>query len=264
MTTLLHQGSSNNSSYFQYQQSASQSSGLLQVTPTGHPLFATSSGPSLDSRGPSFDLSLSQTTSNTSSTSKDPFRDPSFELSYPRAAIQQQPRPPTSLPGVAPSHSLEIPDFERPSFDSGNSPFDERPEIKKRPSEVNRELKSAMEDEWDSSSFVSDNQADSHEQRITGESRKEKRKSSGSAGDGGLLSQFRTGSGWFAPLVPPVQPPTRAEREQQNSNRIRDIKEGKRKSTPSSSPSTETNSGRRPGLLKRLSSGVEMRGWGGK
>ncbi|GAA5908618.1 uncharacterized protein JCM6883_005604 [Sporobolomyces salmoneus] len=69
-------------------------------------------------------------------------------------------------------------------------------------------------------------------------------KSSGSS-SGGFLSQFRTGSGWFAPMVEPEKPLSREEFAAKEKQRIEKLKAGK--------PAT-----RRPGLMKRLSSGLEL------
>ncbi|GJN94114.1 hypothetical protein Rhopal_007188-T1 [Rhodotorula paludigena] len=63
----------------------------------------------------------------------------------------------------------------------------------------------------------------------------------------GLWYQFRTGSGWFAPLVEPDQPLTPEQRAAAERARIDKLKEGR-----------TSSSARRPGLMKRMSSGVEM------
>ncbi|GAA5820159.1 hypothetical protein JCM11491_000087 [Sporobolomyces phaffii] len=64
-----------------------------------------------------------------------------------------------------------------------------------------------------------------------------------------FLSQFRSGSGWFAPMVEPERPLSREEYAQKEKERIERLKAGK--------------SAKRPGLMKRLSSGLELSGFGG-
>ncbi|GAA6059663.1 hypothetical protein JCM10212_000050 [Sporobolomyces blumeae] len=66
-----------------------------------------------------------------------------------------------------------------------------------------------------------------------------------------FLQQFRSGSGWFSPLVEPEPALTREEVAQREKERIERLK---------SAPMTAK---RRPGLMKRLSSGLELSGFGG-
>lgn len=58
------------------------------------------------------------------------------------------------------------------------------------------------------------------------------------------------GSGWFAPMVEPEKPLSREEFAQKEKQRIEKLKAGK-------------SASRRPGLMKRLSSGLELSGFGG-
>ncbi|KAK4054036.1 hypothetical protein OIO90_003681 [Microbotryomycetes sp. JL221] len=69
----------------------------------------------------------------------------------------------------------------------------------------------------------------------------------------GLWHQLRTGTGWFSPVVQPEPTLTREEREAKERARIDKLKD------------TGKGSGRstRPSFMKRMSSGVEMLGFGG-
>lgn len=63
------------------------------------------------------------------------------------------------------------------------------------------------------------------------------------------MSQFRTGTGWFAPVVPPEAPLTKEQVEAKNAERIRVIRE------------SGDRQPKRPSFIKRMSSGVEMLGF---
>ncbi|GAA5962716.1 hypothetical protein JCM3765_006177 [Sporobolomyces pararoseus] len=73
---------------------------------------------------------------------------------------------------------------------------------------------------------------------------------SGGGSSNSFLSQFRSGSGWFAPMVEPEKPLSREEFAAKEKIRIEKLKAGK-------------SASRRPGLMKRLSSGLELSGFGG-
>ncbi|KAK4048681.1 hypothetical protein OIV83_004651 [Microbotryomycetes sp. JL201] len=66
----------------------------------------------------------------------------------------------------------------------------------------------------------------------------------------GLWHQLRTGTGWFSPVVPPEPVLSREEREAKERARIDRLKSGE-------------GSTKRPSFMKRMSSGVEMLGFGG-
>ncbi|GAA5947949.1 hypothetical protein JCM10213_007661 [Rhodosporidiobolus nylandii] len=119
------------------------------------------------------------------------------------------------------------------------SPSD-RPALPSRPSELARELAAAMSEEEMPAPAVTPAEMG----RSTSASRQEGEKSPT------LLQQFRTGSGWFAPLVPAEAPLTREERAAKEKARIEALKAGE-------------GAARRPNLLKRMSSGVELFGYGG-
>ncbi|KAM0789911.1 hypothetical protein ACM66B_006752 [Microbotryomycetes sp. NB124-2] len=83
-------------------------------------------------------------------------------------------------------------------------------------------------------------------------SRSARRESSGESRDG-FWQQLRTGTGWFSPVVPPEPVLSREEREQKERARIDKLKNSGQGSTRSA----------RPSFMKRMSSGVEMLGFGG-
>lgn len=67
-----------------------------------------------------------------------------------------------------------------------------------------------------------------------------------------------SGSGWFAPLATPTVPLTREERDLKEKQRIEALKAGGR------GDAVSLDGRKRPGLMKRMSSGVEMLGFGGQ
>ncbi|GAA6039815.1 hypothetical protein JCM8097_004234 [Rhodosporidiobolus ruineniae] len=172
---------------------------------------------------PSFrTASLDRATSSSRSVSSfatDPFRDTSLDL------------------GVSPFRSPPTSSFGSPAA----SP---RPSLATRPSELARELAAAADDDLPPPAATPPQLSPRSSMSST---RPEAGKDSGKSGSPGLLKQFRTGSGWFAPLVPPDEPLTREQRAAQEKARIDKLKEGR-----------ESKASRRPGLLKRMSSGVEM------
>ncbi|GAA5833730.1 hypothetical protein JCM11251_003214 [Rhodosporidiobolus azoricus] len=117
-----------------------------------------------------------------------------------------------------------------------------RPGLPNRPSELARELAAAAEEDLPTSAVTPPEMS---------------RAASGSKSPGGgwfsqLRDEFRTGSGWFAPVIPPEAPLTREERAALEKERIDKLKQGR-----------QSKSSRRPGLLQRMSSGVELFGPGG-
>lgn len=62
---------------------------------------------------------------------------------------------------------------------------------------------------------------------------------------------MRSGSGWFAPVIPPEPVMSREEREQAEKLRIEKLREQGGNKTA-----------KRPSFMKRMSSGVEMLGFG--
>ncbi|KAK4701725.1 hypothetical protein P7C70_g4499, partial [Phenoliferia sp. Uapishka_3] len=154
----------------------------------------------------------------------------------------------STLPSLpTPISYIPTPSTLSPSSPTQLSPPSDgtRPTLQTRPSEVNRQLESAMAEELDPPSPV-------QLQRPEPGPRKAHRPPPSLNEDHGLLHQFRNGTGWFAPVVPSLPPPTREEREFQEAARIKSIREGAKE--------------KRPTLMKRLSSGVELMGisWGAK
>ncbi|GAA5902457.1 hypothetical protein JCM6882_002758 [Rhodosporidiobolus microsporus] len=140
--------------------------------------------------------------------------------------------------------SLRAPLAETSSFGSSPSSASTtgRPSLPTRPSDLARELAAAAEDDLPAPAVTPPEMS---------------RAASGSMGSqGGFLQQlreeYRTGTGWFAPVVPPESPLTREERAARDKERIEKLKQGR-----------ESKGSRRPGLLKRMSSGVELFGPGG-
>ncbi|GAA6017536.1 hypothetical protein JCM10207_008261 [Rhodosporidiobolus poonsookiae] len=114
-----------------------------------------------------------------------------------------------------------------------------RPSLPSRPSELARELAAAADDDLPAPAATPPEM-----------SRKASERKSG--GSPSLMEQFRNGSGWFAPVVPAEAPLTREERAAREKARIDKLKDGR-----------ESKTSRRPGLIKRMSSGVELFGYGG-
>ncbi|GAA6053903.1 hypothetical protein JCM3770_005325 [Rhodotorula araucariae] len=164
------------------------------------------------SRGPSLDLSLR------SGSGSNPFRDPSLDLSA---------RDPSFDSSFRSIHSASEASTHSPPLPLGDG---SRPDpTARRPSEVSRQLADAFTEDLP---------------RVSEESSPPPRPPSSAKKEPGLWSQFRTGSGWFAPLVEPEPALTREQRDAAERERIDKLKEGR--------------GSRRPGLMKRMSSGVEM------
>ncbi|GAA6024134.1 hypothetical protein JCM8202_004267 [Rhodotorula sphaerocarpa] len=175
----------------------------------------------------------------TSLTGSNPFRDPS--LDWVRG---------TSFENDA--HSIlssPASDLASPYHEQAAAAAPVRPSPgERRPSEVQRDLRSAVGEEMPR---ISEDSPPPREYVPTPPANPRSKSSPSTSGGPekkrGLLYQFRTGSGWFAPLVEPEQPMTRDQRAEAERARIEKLKDGR----PSSSA-------RRPGLMKRMSSGVEM------
>ncbi|GAA5875214.1 hypothetical protein JCM3774_004171 [Rhodotorula dairenensis] len=177
------------------------------------------------SRANSFELRAGSPNSQVHSVGSNPFRDPS--LDWVRG---------TSFENDA--HSI----LSSAASESANENGGYRaPPGERRPSEVQRDLSSAVADELPRIS------EDSLSPREYTPPPARNPSSSSSGKKTGLLHQFRTGSGWFAPLVEPEGPLSPEERAAAEKARIERLKEGR-----------PSNSARRPGLMKRMSSGVEM------
>ncbi|ORY73583.1 hypothetical protein BCR35DRAFT_307011 [Leucosporidium creatinivorum] len=125
----------------------------------------------------------------------------------------------------------------------------ERPALPSRPSEVQRQLASALEEELDVEDLGS-------RTPMAEVPPKPARRSASSSSSGGkkekdkdsFWAQFQSGKGWFSPVVEPPPKLTREEREAAEKARIEKLRD-------------EGKGTRRPNLLKRLSSGVEMGNW---
>ncbi|GAA5982639.1 hypothetical protein JCM10908_006728 [Rhodotorula pacifica] len=195
---------------------------MSQSPPNSIPSYLTPNS----SRSNSLDrANAGSPTSQVNSLGSNPFRDPS--LDWVRG---------TSFENDA--HSI----LSSAASESANENGGTRPAYgERRPSEVQRDLSSAVKDELP---------------RISEDSLSPREYTPPPAGSAtrtptgkktGLLHQFRTGSGWFAPLVEPEEPLSREERATAEKARIEKLKDGR-----------ASNSARRPGLMKRMSSGVEM------
>ncbi|GAA5868068.1 hypothetical protein JCM8547_000796 [Rhodosporidiobolus lusitaniae] len=185
--------------------------------------------------------------------------------------VEQSPfggSPPTSSlnspydsPAVSPRPSTSLSRSPTSSTHSPPPPQLERPGMSTRPSGLMRDLAAAAEE------GLPTEVVEEEGGRGTGRGRsgtvttlKGSRRSTGGAGGGKeegeksptLLQQFRSSSGWFAPLVPPSPPLSRTDREALEKARIEKLK-----------AATEAGGGKRPSLMKRMSSGVEMWGVGG-
>ncbi|POY74962.1 hypothetical protein BMF94_1938 [Rhodotorula taiwanensis] len=162
----------------------------------------------------------------TSMTGSNPFRDPS--LDWVRG---------TSFENDA--HSILSSAASESAHENGGY----RPSPgERRPSEVQRDLSSAVREELPriSEDSLPPRQYTPPQSRTPSSIGTNERRR-------GLLHQFRTGSGWFAPLVEPEAPMSREERAAAEKARIEKLKDGR-----------ASTSARRPGLMKRMSSGVEM------
>ncbi|BGP03726.1 Proteophosphoglycan ppg4 [Rhodotorula toruloides ATCC 204091] len=218
-----------------------------------HPPVPHSSRSPLSSRGPSLDLAGSSIRSNSLDSRNDPYRG--------RSSFESNPFRDPSLDWVSPpSSSIHHPRSREASVDSGGRSMS--PSVASSihsAEELERELADAVSlelprvseestrDEFDErrrdrSGTVTASTSSTDVRRASGS---EGGKGGGSAKPGSLLYQFRTGSGWFAPLAPPAPPLSREARQQAEKERIEKLKEGK-------------SASRRPGLMKRMSSGVEM------
>ena len=213
--------------------------------------------------------SAHQSSASLLSTGSNPFRDPSVDL--PRHSLSAYSSRETSQSqphSRSPSRSPPAP-FSRPAFAS-------------RPSEIQRQLNLALEEDLPLSpvTSVGGDSVRSAEPRQA--SIRPAHRPPPKGGKDGLLAQLRKGepnqpqpgptcpsstcacsltlslflsapgTGWFAPVVPPEPPLTKQEAERQNQERIakiRDLPEGKNY--------------KRPNFIKRMSSGVEMLGFGG-
>ncbi|BGP27867.1 proteophosphoglycan ppg4 [Rhodotorula toruloides] len=217
-----------------------------------HPAVPHSSRSPLSSRGPSLDLANSSVRSDSldsqndpyrgrSSFESNPFRDPSLDWVSPPSSSIHHPR----------SRDASIDGAERSLSPSVASSIHSAEELERELADaVSLELPRVSEESsWDgeegwrrdrSGTVTASTSSTDVRRGSRGEGGK-----GGAAKPGSLLYQFRTGSGWFAPLAPPTPPPTREARQQAEKERIEKLKEGK-------------SASRRPGLMKRMSSGVEM------
>ncbi|SCZ98312.1 BZ3500_MvSof-1268-A1-R1_Chr3-2g06288 [Microbotryum saponariae] len=213
-------------------------------------------------RGASLDLSPSSTRSGGTGMMRDPFVDPRLSLdSWSRSSIE------SSNAYAATTHSRPT-NGESDHYYADSSDRSERPGMRpamgRSNSDVQRELQDALQDglptpkkeeKSTSSAFASRIMMASGESKKSGTSTSSagSTHSGSTSGGGGFLSQFRTGSGWFAPVVPPEPKLTRAEREQLEKERIEELRN-----------SGANASRKRPSFMKRMSSGVEMMGSFGK
>ncbi|GAA5839725.1 hypothetical protein JCM9279_005151 [Rhodotorula babjevae] len=184
------------------------------------------------SRGPSLDGAASLGSGN-------PFRDPSLNTASRDASLDLSSRDPSFDHSFASIHSGSpsvSPPLSAVNSRAQQAPSQGRPGLATRPSEVSRQLADAFKEDLPR---VSEEASPSPPVSRASSTNKESKS--------GLWSQFRTGSGWFAPLVEADQPMTREERAAAEKERIEKLKEGR-----------ASNSSRRPGLMKRMSSGVEM------
>lgn len=195
-----------------------------------HSVDSHPSAASVDSRGPSLD-----------SARNDPFVDPRLSLDSWTTNTTGSTQNRNPFGSRDSSH-----EFTRPALPAS------------RPSEVQRQLQTAFEDELPPPDVEEIQRArDTPPGRpLSGFSMRSasgKSSSSGKEGGGGqsFMAQLRTGSGWFAPVIPDQPPMTRAEREQAEKERIEKLRDqGGNKTT------------KRPSFMKRMSSGVEMLGFG--
>ncbi|GAA5962668.1 hypothetical protein JCM8115_005912 [Rhodotorula mucilaginosa] len=181
------------------------------------------------SRANSFDRARAGSPySQVNSVGSNPFRDPS--LDWVRG---------TSFENDA--HSI----LSSAASESANENGGYRPSPgERRPSEVQRDLSSAVADELPR---ISEDSLSPPREYTPPPSSTATPKTGSTSKKGGLLHQFRTGSGWFAPLVEPEAPLSQEERAAAEKARIEKLKDGR-----------ASTSARRPGLMKRMSSGVEM------
>ncbi|KAI5479539.1 hypothetical protein MNV49_003481 [Pseudohyphozyma bogoriensis] len=183
----------------------------------------------------------------TNSTGGDPFRDPSIDLARSHSPLAP---PSFTSPSPAPSSHNSYSDSyasDEGSRDRGGGAGARRPPIPSRPSEISRQLEAAMSvDSFDLSNST----------KATPESGPRPAHRAPPKGEGpkGFFGQFRSGSGWFAPVVPPTKPLTKAERDAIEAERIKKLRES----------TSEGKGAKRPGLMKRVSSGVEMLSFGGR
>ncbi|GAA5886357.1 hypothetical protein JCM5296_001879 [Sporobolomyces johnsonii] len=183
----------------------------------------------------------------TSSIYSDPFREPSLE--YPSSAWSSSARSASQFSGGADRYPFGA------SSRSPSSEMDRVPSLPtSRSTEISKELAMALEEELPQPVAV----APAMSGRKRSGSGATLKKGGGGAGKGSaspsFIAQFRTGSGWFAPLVEPERELTPDELAAKEHERIEKLKLGR-----------ESKSARRPGLMKRLSSGmgVELKGFGG-
>ncbi|SCV74591.1 BQ2448_7620 [Microbotryum intermedium] len=207
-----------------------------------HKLSATSTSTPTAAAGRG-SLNLSPSSTRSGGAIGDPFVDPRLSLdSWSRSSME------SGLYEARPYHASEQ--------DGSSSPRPGMmPAMGRSNSDVQRDLHDALEEGLPTP----------REENLLGlasriMSRSEGKKSSAgsthsgsTSGGGGFLSQFRTGSGWFAPVVPPEPKLTRAEREQLEKERIEQLR------TQGANASRK-----RPSFMKRMSSGVEMMGSFGK
>ncbi|GAA5928420.1 hypothetical protein JCM1841_005669 [Sporobolomyces salmonicolor] len=183
----------------------------------------------------------------TSSIYSDPFREPSLE--YASSAWSSSARSASHSPGSADRYPSGASSSRSPSSEMDRVP----PLPTSRSTEISKALAMALEEELPQPAAAAP--------AISGRTRSGSGatlKKGGGAGRGNaspsFVAQFRTGSGWFAPLVEPERELTPEELAAKEHERIEKLKLGR-----------ESKSTRRPGLMKRLSSGmgVELKGFGG-
>ncbi|GAA5983993.1 hypothetical protein JCM5350_004981 [Sporobolomyces pararoseus] len=151
------------------------------------------------------------------------------------------PPPTTSRPGLPTSHS----DLSRQisAAISEELPNESESEDYQQPPTPNA---NGNETGWGSSSMMQNGRKRSE----SGATLKARNSNSKGTSSPSFLSQFRSGSGWFAPMVEAEKPLSREEYAAKEKARIEKLKAGK-------------SASRRPGLMKRLSSGLELSGFGG-
>ncbi|KDE07147.1 hypothetical protein MVLG_02551 [Microbotryum lychnidis-dioicae p1A1 Lamole] len=232
-----------------------------------HPIGHAGAG-TTGTRGVSLDLSPCSTRSGGTGMMRDPFVDPRLSLdSWSRQSSIES----SNGNAYEVTHSRgtkgESYYYDDSSDQSGSERPGMRPFMGRSNSDVQRELQDALQDGLPTprkEEKLTSGSGLASRIMARGESRKSSTTSSTSSstgsthsgstsGGGGLLSQFRTGSGWFAPVVPPEPKLTRAEREQLEKERIEELRN-----------SGANASRKRPSFMKRMSSGVEMMGSFGK
>ncbi|GAA5941216.1 uncharacterized protein JCM15063_006405 [Sporobolomyces koalae] len=218
---------------------------------------------SSSSRGPSFDYSRGPSLDASSSVASDPFVDRSLydpSLSSRSTSSSNNSR---SSSRVRTNPTTDQPTGRNPwsplSSEHGGSPPPEsdptrtpRPGLPTSTSDLSRQISAALSEDLPPPSSSSTSPVQNGRKRSESGATLKASKSTGkppSSSSSSFMSQFRTGSGWFAPMVEQEAPLSREEYAAKEKERIEKLKNG-------------SKSARRPGLMKRFSSGLELSGFG--